>query len=239
MSRWDRLFGRRKRMMEALDQDIRDFVEREMQDNIERGMPPEEARYAALRKFGNVTRVKEDTWEVWSFVWVEQLWQDIRFGLRTLARNPGFTAVATITLALGIGANTAIFSVVYAVLIRPLPFKEPGRLVMLWQTSAKQGESRVVVSAANFADWKQQSSSLADMTAIKWDTGVITIDGEPTEIRAVRVTSDFFDALGVRPVRGRPFSPEEQAHSGFRVAILSDSLAFALFQRHVKDPPLF
>ena len=77
MSRWARLFSRRKRMMEDLDQDIRDYIERETQDNIERGMSPEEAHYAALRKFGNVTRVKEDTWEVWSFVWLEQLWQDV------------------------------------------------------------------------------------------------------------------------------------------------------------------
>ena len=88
MSRWARFFTRRKRMMEDLDQDIRDYIERETQDNIERGMSPEEAHYAALRKFGNVTRVKEDTWEVWGFVWLEQLWQDIRFGLRMLAKNP-------------------------------------------------------------------------------------------------------------------------------------------------------
>jgi putative ABC transport system permease protein len=162
------------------------------------------------------------------------LLQDLRFGLRTLAKNPGFTVAATITLALSIGANTAIFSVVYAVLIRPLPFKEPGRLVMLWQTSAEQRENRIVVSPANFADWKQQSSSLEDMTAIKRDSGVITIDGEPTEIHAVQVTSDFFDAVGVRPVRGRAFSSEEQAHSGFRVAILSDSL----WRRLGGDPAL-
>ena len=79
--------SRRKRMMEDLDQDIRDYIERETQDNIERGMSPEEARYAALRKFGNVTRVKEETWEVWSFVWLEQLWQDLRFGLRMLRKS--------------------------------------------------------------------------------------------------------------------------------------------------------
>ena len=88
MSRWGRLFSRRKRMMEGLDQDIRDYIERETQDNIDRGMSPEEARYAALRKFGNVTRVKEETWDVWSFVWLERLWQDVRFGLRMLRKNP-------------------------------------------------------------------------------------------------------------------------------------------------------
>src|SRR5215472_12352930 len=123
------IMNRRERMMEDLDQDIRNFVERETQDNIERGMSPEEARYAALRKFGNVTRVKEDTWEVWSYRWLEQLGQDIRYGLRMTAKTPGFTAVATMTLALGMGANTAIFSVVDSVLLRPAPYAKASELV--------------------------------------------------------------------------------------------------------------
>jgi len=130
---------RRNRMLQELDQDIRDHIESETQDNIERGMSPEEARYAAVRKFGNVTRVKEETREVWSFVWLEQLAQDIHYGLRMLAKSPGFAAVAILTLALGIGANTAIFSLVDAVMLRSLPVENPSELVLLkWARATPQ-----------------------------------------------------------------------------------------------------
>src|SRR5882757_5460144 len=123
--------GRRKRMMEDLDRDIRNHIEIETEDNIARGMTPEEAQYAAFRKFGNVTCVKEETREVWSFVWLEQLLQDIRLGFRMLRRSPGFTTVAILTLALGIGANSAIFAVIENVLLKPLPFPASTQLVDL------------------------------------------------------------------------------------------------------------
>src|SRR5258708_27733571 len=113
--------NRRKRMREDLDQDICEHIERETQDNIERGMAAEEARYAAVRKFGNVMRVKEETREVWGFVWLEQLLQDIQFGLRMLRKSPGFAAVGLLSFALGIGADTAIFCLFDAAMLRALP----------------------------------------------------------------------------------------------------------------------
>ncbi len=121
------LFNRERRDRE-LDEELESNLQMQIEDNLQRGMSPDEARYAALRKFGNVTLVKEETRELWSFVWLEQLWQDLRFGLCQLRRNPGFTAVAVLTLALGIGANTAIFTIVNAVMLRNLPVKNPSQI---------------------------------------------------------------------------------------------------------------
>src|SRR5215467_12657744 len=124
---------RRKRMLTDLDQDIRDHLDRETQDNIDRGMSPEHARNAALRKFGNIARVKEDTWEVWSIVWLEQLLQDIRFGIRTLLRSPGLTVAAVMAIALGIGINVGIFSVLNGLALRLLPVPRSAELVSVNQ----------------------------------------------------------------------------------------------------------
>jgi MacB-like periplasmic core domain len=179
----------RKRMFEELDQDIRDHIARETQDNIERGMSPEEARYAAMRKFGNVMRVKEETREVWSIVWLEQLFDDVRFGLRMLRKNPGFTAVAVLTLALGIGANAAIFSVVEGVTLAPLPYREPDRLVLVWLYNLAL-KSPTPLSYPDFLDWQRNARSLQQMAAFTSQEYNLTSPGTPEHIdgRAVATT---------------------------------------------------
>src|SRR5277367_743268 len=124
---------RRKRMLADLEQDIREHLERETQDNIDRGMSSENARNAALRKFGNVARIKEDTWEVWSVVWLDQLLQDVRFGIRTLWRSPGLTVAAVMAIALGIGINVGIFSVLNGLALRLLPVPRAQELLSVNQ----------------------------------------------------------------------------------------------------------
>src|SRR5579859_369837 len=216
----------RKRMLEELDADIREHIERETQDNIERGMSPEEARYAAMRKFGNVTRVKEETRMVWSFVWLEQLFEDIRFGLRLLRKNPGFTLVAMLTLALGIGANTAVFSLVYAVLLRPLPFKDPSSLIVLNETTPKVGT--VSVSYPNFLDWRSQSHAFSQMAAVhSVDFNLGGVD-QPENISGDAVSPNFLSMMGVRPILGRDFGASEEKAGTAPVALLS----YSLWQSH-------
>jgi len=214
-------------MLEALEEDIRDHIERETQDNIERGMSPDEARSAARRKFGNVTQVKEETRDVWSFIWLEQLLEDIRFGVRLLCKNPGFTTVAVLTLALGIGANAAVFSVVYAVLLRPLPYKEPSRLVVLNETTPKVGV--VSVSYPNFSDWRAAShtfSQMAAVYAVGFNLAGVT---QPENISGDAVSPNFLSMMGVRPILGRDFDAAEEKAGTAPVVLLS----YALWQSHL------
>jgi putative ABC transport system permease protein len=211
--------SRRKRMMKDLAQDIRDFVAREAQDNIERGMPPGEARYAALRKFGNVTRVKEDTWEVWTFGWLEQLWRDLSYGLRQLRRSPGFTAVAVVTLALGIGANTAIFSFVDAVLLERLPYPHPEQIVMVWEKPPEGGRNGI--STMNFLDWKRQNTVFTAMAAETGGSVTLTGGDRPLQLQGSRVSAPFFNIWGVKPMLGRTFAPDEDQLGKNQVVVLS------------------
>ncbi|MGA2074834.1 MAG: ABC transporter permease, partial [Terriglobia bacterium] len=221
--------SRRKRMMDDLDQDIRDYIERETKDNIDRGMSPEEAHYAALRKFGNVTQVEEETWAVWSFVWLEQLWHDVRCGLRQLRRSPGFTMVATLTLALGIGANTAIFSAVYAVLLKPLPFSHPGQLVRVFEANDRAGIGGEGCSYPEFQEWRRRNHVFSGMAAVQGHELNLTGRGEPTVVKVGDVTADFFSILGVPPLMGRAFLPGDDDQGAAPVAVLSEGLWHSRF----------
>src|SRR5580658_5703934 len=204
--------NRRKRMLNDLDQDIRDHIELETQDNVARGMSPEEARYAALRKFGNVTRVQEETRVVWSSGWLEQLLQDIRLGLRVLPKSPGFTAVAILTLALGIGANTAIFSVINGVLLSPLPYKNPKQLVAMKEND----------SLPDVMDIQRQVRAFSQGGGINVEKMDYTGGTEPVQVRVGRINGAFFETLGVQPMLGRIISPGEDVQGGPRLAMVSN-----------------
>jgi predicted permease len=214
---------RRERMMEDLDRDIREHIEMETQDNIDRGMPPEEARYAAVRKFGNVTRVKEDTRDVWSFAWLEQLGQDIRYALRMLRKAPGFTAVAVLTIALGIGATTAIFSLVDATLLHPLPYPQPEQLVRVEDDLPGVGAQDVGMSVPEWHDL-QRSGIFEYVSLAVYGPVNLTGSSQPARARYSGVAPNYFALLGVKPQLGRTFDPEDQT-PGFTLEVLiSDGL---------------
>ena len=214
---------RRERMMDDLNRDIREHIEMETQDNIDRGMPPEEARYAAVRKFGNVTRVKEDTRDVWSFAWLEQLGQDIRYALRMLRKAPGFTAVAVLTIALGIGATTAIFSLVDATLLHPLPYPQPEQLVRVEDDLPGVGAQDVGMSVPEWHDL-QRSGIFEYVSLAVYGPVNLTGSSQPTRARYSGVAPNYFALLGVKPQLGRTFDPEDQT-PGFTLEVLiSDGL---------------
>src|SRR5258705_6211128 len=155
---------------------------------------------------------------------METLLKDIRYGVRNLLKHPGFTAIAVITLALGIGANTAIFSVVNAVLLRALPFPNADRLVMVWEDASYAGFPRNTPAPANYADLKAQNSSFEEMAAMDMRNFNLTGDGEPEKIEAFGVTANFFPMLGIKPVLGRPFLSEEDKPEVNKVVIINHSL---------------
>jgi predicted permease len=197
------MMKKRERMMKDLEEDIREHIETETQDNIARGMSPEEAHYAAIRKFGNVMRVEEDTRDVWSFIWLEQFWQDIRYAFRMLRKSRGFTAVAVLTLALAIGATTAIFSVVYGVLLQPLPYTDSNRIMSVFEVNSSGTWSRV--ADPNFDDFRDQSRSFQSIAKYHADIASVSGASEPTRTTVAAVSPGFLKVLGVQPILGRDF----------------------------------
>ncbi|MGB8128205.1 MAG: ABC transporter permease [Candidatus Angelobacter sp.] len=210
----------RKRALKDLDQDLQDHLEMETDDNIERGMHPEEARSVALRKLGNVALIKEQTRETWGFVWLEQLLQDLRYSARMLRKSPAFTLVVILTLALGIGANTAIFSVVQGVMLAPLPYHAPDRLVLIWQSN--RNAPHVSMSLPDFRDWQRDAQSFERIAAERWFEFNLSSPGLPEHVNGYEISSNFFTTLGVQPSLGREFSSDEDHADGVPVALLSN-----------------
>jgi putative ABC transport system permease protein len=211
---------RREAVVGDIDEEMRLHLEMVIEENIGRGMPPEEARRAALRDFGNFDKIRERAYEVRGGGVIEAFLQDIRYGARLLARHRAFTIVAVLTLALGIGANTAIFSVVNELLLRPLPYPDSDRLVMLWEITS-QGTHQNPTSRNNFRAWRERSTLFEGMAAFTDQRLSLTGGGEPEEVPVQFATPELFRVLGVEPVLGRGMTQEDAVEGSPDIAVLS------------------
>jgi putative ABC transport system permease protein len=229
----------KSKMEDELQAELQFHLEREIEENIIRGMTPEEARSAAIRSFGGVERVKEESRDVRGIRRLEELWQDLRYGVRTLMKRPGFAFIAVLTLALGIGANTAIFSVVNGLLLRALPYYEPERLVMVWADrpilQAQIGLDDFPVAVADFVDWRNQNQVFEQMAALQAQRMNLTGGGEPESVVGLRASASLFPLLGPHFAMGRAFLPEEDRAGADRVVVISHGL---WQQRYGADPKL-
>jgi len=218
-----RLWFSRKKWEQQLDDELRFHIERQTAANIAAGLAPEEARRQAVLQLGAAEGVKEDCREQRRGFWLETVWADVRYGLRILRKVPGFTAVAILTLALGIGANTAIFSVVQGVVLAPLPYREPDRLVMVLESNERFPED--AISYPNFLDWQRTARSFEQMAAVTLHEGFdLSSPGTPEHLDGNRISAGYFSALGLNLSLGREFNPQEDRRGGAPVAIIGDRL---------------
>ena len=219
--RWivDRLI-RRSAAERDLDDEIKAHLAIAAEQRIADGESPETAWSAARRELGNELLVKDATRQIWGFTSFERLWQDARYGLRTFRRSASVTVVACAALALGTGATTAIFTIVHAVLLRPLPYPDPHRLVMIWERQPTTGRNNVV-SLANFRSWQERSQSFTGMAAYQRIPMNLLGSEEAVQVDGAAVTADFFRLLGVEPTAGRTFLPGEDQPASPPVAVLS------------------
>ncbi len=215
-------FWHRQKRESELDEELQSHLQMAAQDRTDRGETPEHARGAARRELGNVGLIKEVTREMWGWVSVERLMQDLRYGLRMLAKSPGFTVVAILTLALGIGANTALFSVVNGVLLKPLPYPQPEQLV--WLAESKPNFSSGSISWPNFKDWQKENRTFSGMGLYRGYNFNLTGHGEAEQLQARFLTSDFLNVVGVKPLIGRTFAPGEDEIGAPPIAIISEGL---------------
>lgn len=213
---------RRRKFDREMDEEMRLHLELREKEQIENGLSPRDAHAAARKNFGNPLALRETSHDSWGWMWLEHLAQDLRFALRMWRKSPGFTTVAVLTLALGIGANTAIFSIVNAIFLRPLPFPNESRLYIVDRTGNRLGGPSI--SPAIFAAWHRQAAPIFEHLALYRAIGRVKLTGagEPELVPAGGASVEFFPALGVQPALGRNFRPEEGRPGGAYAAILSD-----------------
>ncbi|MBA3804227.1 MAG: ABC transporter permease [Acidobacteria bacterium] len=210
-----------------IDEELQIHIRMRTQENIERGMSPADARRDAEERFGNAGHIKDRGWDVRGGGWLETFWQDVRYGARMLRKHPGFSLMAIVTLALGIGANTAIFSIVNGVLLRPLPYPEPDQLDTVFQQNSSM--NRFGISVADFQGIEKEYAKIGSVAAFS-HRGVTLTGGErPEQIKATFATAGFFKTVGVSPADGRTFVPGEDRPDTDPVVVISHGF----WQRHL------
>ena len=230
----------RNRAATRLDDELTFHLDRQVAENIAAGMTPDEARYSALRTFGNPALLREQSRATWSWNWLESLLRDLRYIVRTLAHSPGFAAVAIFIIALGIGANVALFSLVYRIILNPLPYRDPGQLVTIYEheSSGSNPHGYLPVAMGTFFEWKQASQGAAEMAVISpfQDYNVSAEGGRlPEKIDAGMCSWNFFSVLGVAPSIGRSFGPSDDRQNSEATVILS---AAFWHRRYNGDPAI-
>jgi predicted permease len=225
LSRWLRRavrLARRDAVERSMDAEFRHHLDCEVAERVARGMPPDEARRTALRDFGGIESMKEQGRDARGGRGLEDAVRDIRYAIRVLGRDPAYTAGAVLTFALGVGAVTAIVSLVYGILLRPLPYAAPDRLVVVWERHVQRNRDRNVVSLDNLEAWRDRAQGFERMAAIVPTSVTLHADPAPERLLGAEVTPGYFEVLGVAPAIGRHFTASD-AHDGL-AALLSDAL---------------
>src|SRR5579864_7379200 len=215
---------RRRQADRELEDELQYHVEQRTLEYVGKGLNPREARRAALGEFRGIARVTEECRDMRKVNFLQDFIQDIRYSSRVIRKHPGFAAVVILTLALGIGANTLVFGVAYGVLLRPLPFPSPQKLVTLWESNPQKGAPQSQVSAGNFYDWQSQNSVFSSSAAYSNWRFNLTGVSEPENINGALVTPDFFSVFGINPLQGRTFRPDEDKSGKDDVVVVSQSL---------------
>ena len=222
---------RREAVLDDIDEELRLHIEMETEANRERGMSPEQARLSAMKSFGNVGSIRDRAYEVSGGGFMETLWQDLRYSGRMLFKHPSFTLIAVLTLSLGIGANSAIFSIVNAVLLRPFPYEAPEQLVIPGESNSGT-RGAVSLSYPNFADWKDDRKVFAAVSAVRSNENYnLTGAGEPERLVGRLVSAGFLSTLGVKPLLGRDFLAEDDRQGATPTVILS----YGLWSRRFRE----